>query len=188
MTTYLIELLINVRTFPVKLAQKIGLEESVVFSQLLRTYNSTEFTFTDTFSSSYGIRDITRCLNRLQSYGLLEEKLSGKYILHIEKLEDIFYEGAKERVDSDLASLISRYLDMCKKKGRVFPKQKVLDQIKGKNTDFVKKQMQYSIDNQFITLYLDETNKGTGTRIKTRDSGGSTQESIGSRRRLSEEI
>lgn len=186
--TYLIELLVNVKTFPVKLAQKIGLEESVVFSQLLKTYSSTEFTFTDTFSSSYGIRDINKCLERLKTYELLEEKLSGKYILNIEKLENIFYEGAKERVDSELVSLISRYLDMCKKKGRVFTKQKVLEQIKGKNVDFVKKQMQYSIDNQFITLYLDETNKGTGARIKERDSGGSTQSEISSRKRLSKEV
>lgn len=186
---HLIELLSDVKTFPVKLAQKVGLEESVVFNFLVKTYANTKFYFKDTISSSYGIRDIKKVISNLIKYELIkEDAITGIYELNFVALEEIFYGQSEDRFSPELERAITRFIDSCKKKGKIHTRQHVLDMISGRIEEEVIKALNYSITNKFVTLFFNEGNKRHTSNYKTStSSGGSTNKdrTVGKR---SEEI
>lgn len=184
--THLIELLLNVKTFPVKLAQKIGLEESVVFTHLLHLYAECEFEFCDTFSSRFGIRDIDKCIKNLITYKLLVKK-GFKLKIELSQLQEIFY-GETESVDNELELLIKRWLEWCKSKGRVYTRAGTLELFKDKTTQVCKGALRLSTGKYLQLYFKDETDSRNSKRIEVRKSGGSTQSEVVGRKNLSEEV
>lgn len=186
----LIIFLREVKTFPVKLAQKIGLEPSTLWYELFGRYGETTFQYVESIPILLGISKPRDCFDKLFYLGYLEKNEDGSYGISFDKIFEAT-DGASLNADikppftdTRFITLLNDYITLLKQKGRKHDKRTLYKQFDGKTLDESINALQISINNKWITLYFNgNQNKGRsygvneGNKNRGRGtSGGGTNE------------
>ena len=174
-----ITFLTSQRSYPIKLARKIGVEASVVFFESFIKHGELEFAYEDPVI--FGVLDGKKTYQYLVNlkYFILE---GDKYKVSLNKIievSDYLVGVAKPPFhDKEFLMLLHKFEEFLAARGRKVTKEVLYGKFEGKSLEQSIKALTLSLDNKFVTLMFNENNKGTdenreaGSGIGNWKSGG----------------
>lgn len=171
----------GLKTYPIKLARKIGVERAVLWYELFIKYGSLAFPYED--QSLIGILQADIIYEELCTTKFLIKE-DGLYRINFNKIIEIAEHLPDSRTtqspfkDFEFTTLVGNYVRMMARLGREIKLKNIYILMEGKTLEQCKKALLLSTQNGFSTLYFDDKYKGvSGTgKVSGRigDSGGST--------------
>jgi hypothetical protein len=179
----------QLNNYPVKLAQKIGLERAALWYELFRRYGETTFQFVESIPLLLGITKARECFDSLYSLGYLIKNEDGTYGIDFDKIFEVT-DGASLNAeikppfsDTRFITLLNDYIRFLKEKGRKTDKRSLYKQFDGQTLEVSINALKLALNNRWITLFFNDkgqrstkTAYGGGKGGGRSTSGGGTNE------------
>lgn len=186
------------KSYPIKLARKIGCREAILWYDLFITYGNLEFQFRPESCYLLGIIDGKEIFDNLINLEYIVESRKEEentFVLSFNKIiseaggfeyEELPFE------DSEFKTLLTLYENLLKSKGHRKTRKEICKCFKDKSLEQSKAALKKAVDNKWNTLYFDdrfqENTRGSSSRHRTGFNAGGGNNSTPTSDLQSEEI